>query len=340
MQAANKRAWLKSLLFIAVGILLFALVLWAVLFRGGNSLASLRSKFNTIPYTYYVAILFFTSITHFSRALRWRLMVQATGHTPRLGTTFLATMSAYFVNQGLPRVGEVTRCTVLADTDKVPLQTSLGTVIAERVTDVLCMLLISGTILLFHLNLLYSFVYQNLYTPLLEMYNANFTKLMVVGTIGLVLLIAFILWWRAYYKKHKHGKLSGILKGLIDGLLSVFRIKKQAAFWGHTAFIWFMYFVMTWYWFDAFPSIATFSFGQILFIFALGNFSRAVPIQAGALPLYMLLVSQALVLLGANPTDAGVLVLIIPGIQTLFYLVAGGGCFAIYLLFRARLAKS
>jgi hypothetical protein len=266
-------------------------------------------------------------------------MVQSTGHKPRLGTTVLATMSAYFVNQGLPRVGEVTRCTVLADTDKVPLQTSIGTVIAERVTDVLCMLVISTTILLFHLNILYDFVYQNLYTPLVKLYNENFTKLLIVGVVGLILLAAFLWWWRGYYRKHKDGKLSEIIKGLLDGLLSVFRLKKQAQFWGHTAFIWFMYFVMTWYWFDAFPSIANFTFGQILFIFALGNFSRAIPIQAGALPVYMLLVSQALILLGADPVEAGILVLIIPGIQTLFYLVAGGSCFAIYLLFRGRWAK-
>jgi uncharacterized membrane protein YbhN (UPF0104 family) len=335
----KKRNWLKSLLFTAVGILLFALVLWAVLFRGANSFSSLRDKFNTIPSSYYIAILIFTTITHFSRAVRWRLMVQSTGHKPRLGTTVLATMSAYFVNQGLPRVGEVTRCTVLADTDKVPLQTSIGTVIAERVTDVLCMLLISTTILLFHLNILYDFVYQNLYTPLVKLYNENFTKLLIVAVVGLVLLTAFLWWWRGYYRKHKDGKLSEIIKGLLDGLLSVFRLKKQAQFWGHTAFIWFMYFVMTWYWFDAFPSIANFTFGQILFIFALGNFSRAIPIQAGALPVYMLLVSQALILLGADPVEAGILVLIIPGIQTLFYLVAGGSCFAIYLLFRGRWAR-
>lgn len=334
----KKKNSYKSLLFTAVGILLFAIVLWGM-FRNEDSFAALLEKFKTIPNTYYIAILFFTSITHFSRALRWRLMVQSTGHKPRLGTTVLATMSAYFVNQGLPRVGEVTRCTVLADTDKVPLQTSIGTVIAERVTDVLCMLVISVTILLFHLNLLYDFVYQNLYTPLLKLYHDNFIKLVILAVVGLALLIAFIVWWRGYYKKHKDGKLSEILKGLIDGLLSVFRLKKQVQFWGHTAFIWFMYFVMTWYWFDAFPSIATFTFGQILFIFALGNFSRAIPIQAGALPVYMLLVSQALILMGANPTEAGILVLIIPGIQTLFYLVAGGSCFAIYLLFRGRWAK-
>jgi uncharacterized membrane protein YbhN (UPF0104 family) len=335
----KKQSWLKSLLFTTVGILLFALVLWAVLFRGEHTLSSLRDKFNTIPSTYYIAILFFTTVTHFSRAVRWRLMVQATGNKPRLGTTVLATMSAYFVNQGLPRVGEVTRCTVLADTDNVPIQTSIGTVIAERVTDILCMLVISTTILLFHLNLLYDFVYQNLYKPLVKLYNENFTKLFIVGFAGVILLTVFLWWWRGYYRKHKDGKLSGIIKGLLDGLLSVFRLKKQWQFWGHTAFIWFMYFVMTWYWFEAFPSISNFTFGQILFIFALGNFSRAIPIQAGALPVYMLLVSQALILLGADPTEAGILVLIIPGIQTLFYLVAGGGCFAVYLLFRGKWAR-
>lgn len=329
----NQTIWIKNLAFTGVGILLFWLVLRSVDFNG------LLGKLSAIPTHYYIAILAFTTLTHFSRALRWRLMLQSTGHSPKLWNTVLATMSAYFVNQGLPRVGEVTRCTVVADTDKVPLQTSIGTVIAERATDVLCMLLISGTILLFNLGILYDFVYKNMYQPLANRYEHHTTQMVGLAVVGIILLLAFAYWWRGYYRKHKEGKLSAIIKGLVDGLLSVFRLKKQGAFWGHTAFIWFMYFVMTWYWFDAFESTAKLSFGQALFIFAIGNFSRSIPIQAGALPAYIFLVSNALVLLGVDATDAATLVLVIPGIQTLFYIVCGGSCFALYLLVRARLRK-
>lgn len=268
--------------------------------------------------------------------MRWRQMLWATGYKPTLGTTILATMSAYFVNQGLPRVGEITRCSVVADTDKIPLQTSLGTVIAERVVDVLCMLLISGTILLSQLDLLYDFIKQYILLPLHQSYNQNATKITILGCLLTLGFIAFLLWWRRYYRKHKHGILTDIVKGLLAGLTSVFRLKNQWVFWGHTAFIWIMYFVMTWYWFDAFPSIAKFTFTQILFIFAVGNLSRSIPIQAGALPAYIFLVSKALVLLGADVGEAEALVLIIPGIQTLFYIVVGGGCFVFYLLLRNR----
>ena len=71
----------------------------------------------------------------------------------------------------------------------------------------------------------------------------------------------------------------------------------------------------------------------------MGSFGRSIPIQAGALPAYIFLVSNALVLLGVDATDAATLVLVIPGIQTLFYIVCGGSCFALYLLVRARLRK-
>lgn len=330
MTAKKKYFTLKSLLFTAIGILLFAWVLSAVNF---NLLLQNLSK---IPSSYYIAILFFTTLTHLSRAIRWRQLLISAGHKPKLGTTILANMSAYFVNQGLPRVGEITRCTVLADTDKVPVQTSLGTVIAERAVDVLCMLVISGTILLSQYKLLYDFVLQFIYNPLVEYYTANSLKFIFAGLILLCVFALFLLWWRGYYRKHKHGFLSDIVKGLLDGLLSVFRLKNQWAFWAHTAFIWFMYFVMTWYWFDVFPSISSFSFTQILFIFAVGNLSRSIPIQAGSLPAYIFLVSKALLLLGADVNEAAALVLIIPGIQTLFYIVAGGGCFAFYLLLRNR----
>jgi len=184
------------------------------------------------------------------------------------------------------------------------------------------------------------YLMQYILLPLEKYYTNNALKFIVLGTLLLAAGIAFLLWWRSYYRKHKQGKLSSFIKGLLDGLLSVFRLKNQWAFWGHTAFIWFMYFVMTWYWFDVFPSISGFSIGQILFIFAIGNFSRAIPIQAGSLPAYIFLVSKALVLLGADKNEADALVLIIPGIQTLFYIIAGGGCFAAYLLMRARINRA
>lgn len=321
----------KSLLFTTIGILLFAWVLSAIDF------SLLIDNLRKIPASYYIAILAFTTITHISRAIRWRLLLISAGYKPKMWTTLVANMSAYFVNQGLPRIGEITRCTVLNDTDKVPIQTSLGTVITERVVDVICMLVISISILLYHIEIVSDYLMQYIYLPLQEYYSKNALKFSVLALLLMVAGVLFLLWWRSYYRKHKHGVLSNFIKGLLDGLLSVFRLKNQWAFWGHTAFIWFMYFIMTWYWFDVFPSISAFTLGQILFIFAIGNFSRAIPIQAGSLPAYIFLVSKALVLLGADKNEADALVLIIPGIQTLFYIFAGGGCFAAYLLFRNHL---
>lgn len=324
---------LKQLLWFALGIGLLVWVLYSIDF------SKLFQNLAKIAPSYYIAILLFTTLTHYSRALRWRLMLQSTGHKPSIANTVLATMSAYFVNQGLPRVGEVTRCTVLADTHKIPLQTSIGTVIAERIVDVLCMLVFSGSILLFNYGLLQNFVVTYLYTPVAEKLSQQSPVIYIgLGILG-ILIIGLFFWLYSYYQKHKAGKLRSIVLGLIQGLTSVYNIKKPWQFWGHTAFIWTMYFVMTWYWFDVLPSIAMFSFGQVLFIFAVGNFSRSIPIQAGSLPAYIFLVSKALVLLGATQTDADTLVLIIPGIQTAFYIVAGGFCFVLYLLLRIRLAK-
>ena len=83
-----------------------------------------------------------------SRAWRWRIILEPLGYKPGLLNCFNAVAIGYLANIGVPRMGEVVRCTMLNQTDKVPVTQLIGTVILERVIDLLILLSLIGVVIL------------------------------------------------------------------------------------------------------------------------------------------------------------------------------------------------
>src|SRR5438046_4337076 len=72
-----------------------------------------------------------------SRAYRWNLMIEPLGYSPSLRNTTYAVSIGYFANLAFPRLGEVTRCGTLTRAEAIPFSSLLGTVIVERIVDVI-----------------------------------------------------------------------------------------------------------------------------------------------------------------------------------------------------------
>jgi uncharacterized protein (TIRG00374 family) len=79
-------------------------------------------------------------LSHYSRALRWRILMEPMGYSPSRFNTFAAVMIGYLVNAGVPRLGEVVKCTMLAKYEKVRADRLVGTIVMERAVDVVCLL--------------------------------------------------------------------------------------------------------------------------------------------------------------------------------------------------------
>ena len=125
---------IKFVFFVGLGIFF---IYWFLSKLTSDEKAQIWQAFDNVNY-FWVAVVFVTGVlSHVIRALRWRLLFEPLGYKPRVSTTFGAVMIAYLANLAVPRLGEVLRCGVLNQYEKVPIQTSLGTVVTERIIDLI-----------------------------------------------------------------------------------------------------------------------------------------------------------------------------------------------------------
>ena len=123
-----------------------------------------------------------------SRAVRWKILIEPLGHSPRTSNTLYALLVGYLANLAIPRIGEITRCASLNKSEKVPFSGLVGTVIAERAIDVMmlftCMLIVA----IFEFQTLYTFLDQNLIHPISLKIGDNFVLLAIAACLGLLAL--------------------------------------------------------------------------------------------------------------------------------------------------------
>jgi len=283
---------IKYAIFLGIGIALLLLA-----FKG----VDLKSAFAEIRQAnlFWMSISVLCSVTAFvSRAYRWNILIEPLGYKPKLINTTYSVIIGYFANLALPRLGEVTRCGTLNKAEKVPFDELLGTVIVERIFDVICLLVCIFLTALFEYERLGNFLYTNLFEPLRDKFfhYAQSPVLIASAVILLALLIVFI---RAIRKNSgRHGfisKIVALLKGIVEGLKSVKKIKRPWSFLFHTVFIWTLYFFSSYVCFFALRATSGLDWKAGLFVLSIGGMSMSAPVQGG-IGVFHLLVSQGLLL--------------------------------------------
>src|SRR5690606_3553074 len=130
---------LQYVFFLGLGIFL----LWL----SANNLSAenrqhLANALNNANYWMVLPAMLLLMISHYIRALRWKILIRPLGYNPSAVNTFFATILGYFFNLLVPRLGEVMKCTILARHEKIPADNLIGTMVAERVFDFLCLIII------------------------------------------------------------------------------------------------------------------------------------------------------------------------------------------------------
>jgi glycosyltransferase 2 family protein len=245
------------------------------------------------------------ALAHLSRAVRWRMLMEPLGHNPRLSTTFAAVMIGYLANYAVPRLGEVSRCGVLNRYDKVPFTESFGTVIVERIFDLLTMVLICVLTLILQFDKLSLAADQFLFSKI-RTFGAGIlqspTKLIIVGLI----LIAGIVGWIFIRRRLKGAlgeKVKGFVKGFTNGLSAVRRLRNPWMFFVHSLFIWAMYWMALYVCFFCLPETAHFTLNDALILLIFGTIG--VVFTPGGLGAYQGLVAGVLFTLYKFPTEIG-----------------------------------
>jgi uncharacterized protein (TIRG00374 family) len=305
---------LKFTTFFLLGILIFWMVYKDQDFDHIKSILS-----NNVNYFWIVVSLILGLISHVSRTIRWNLMIEPLGRKPKILNTFLAVMVGYLMNLALPRMGEISRCGVLARYEKISFTKLIGTVVVERLVDVLMLLILLLVVILTQFGQVLEFMSNNpevndklhrvMYSPVL---------------IGGVLIAGFIIWISR--RKIKQSSLMQKIKGIIgqftEGVKSIRNIDKKGAFIFHSVFIWVLYFLMLYCVFFAFGFTSHLTLLAGLTVFVFGSFGMVAPVQGG-IGAWHFMVIEALALYGVTRADGKVFALLAHGSTTVMLIVLG-----------------
>ncbi len=248
---------------------------------------------------------------HVSRAIRWNYLLEPLGYKPKLTNSILIILMAYFANLGIPRTGEVLRATALTTYENVPFEKGFGTIVTERVIDVLMLLLLVFITLILQTDVLLEFL-QN------KGFNLRgILVLIFAGTIGIILFFLFV-------KKSSSNialKIKIFIKGLMDGLFSIFKMQRKWAFVLHTIFIWGCYIAMLWVIKFTVPETLSLTLSQLMVAFVAGAFAMAA--TNGGIGLYPIAISKALAIYGISTVSGDAFGWIMWISQTLMIVVFG-----------------
>lgn len=251
-----------KILKITLPILLGVFLIWYSLSK--LSFNELIGYFKTANYSYIFLGVFLGLLSHLSRAYRWLFMLEPLGYKVKLGNSIMAVFATYLINYTIPRAGEVARATILTNYEGVPFDKGIGTIVAERIADLLVMLLIIIITLFLEFDFIYHFLVD------------KFNPIKII--VGVSVLIAVGVFFLFYIKKSNSKialKIKGFVNGLIEGALSIFKMKKKWAFIFHTFFIWSMYLLMFYVTTLSLDELHGVPFGAVLIGFILASFSIA-----------------------------------------------------------------
>ncbi len=327
---------IKKVLTYALPLGLAGLLLWYQ--YKDTSAETLLNDFKGADYKWIFISIIPALISHLSRARRWILLIEPVGYKPRFSATFLAVMSGYFANLILPRMGEVTRCGILQNSEKVPMSVSFGTVVAERTFDMIMLLTMVGLAFLLQFDTLSTFL-GPLFTGKVSSLQTGVSGLLMLVLLTMLIIAVLLFTFRKRLMATAiYGKAKTFAIGMWHGLVSVRKMKSKWEFFAHTLLIWVCYFLMTYFVFFAMPATQHLSISIGLAVFAIGGLAMIAPVQGGV-GAFHFMVGAGFMLYGLSKPDADAAALIMHTTQTLFIIVLGGFCFLLSFLLTRKEAR-
>ncbi len=312
------RNLLKFLLFLGLGILLIWL---AVHHLDPAQRRLIDQTFRTADYRVLIPALVAGAASHLVRSLRWRLLMRPLDFNPSLFNIFCAVMTGYLSNLALPRLGEITRCAVVARYEKIPVTKVIGTMIAERSIDLISLILIVTATILLQLRLVGDFFYRDiLHGPKWGHHPGWKFPLLLV----MILVILFFS-LRLVFSRIRHTmawvRFRLLVREVEDGLVSIRRMREKGWFLAYTVLLWVLYFLMVYIGFFCLRITSHLGPGAALAVLAFGSIGMIL--TQGGIGAYQLLVQRTLTLYGIGAGVAYALGWIIWLAQTLLVVVLG-----------------
>ena len=295
----NKKvvSYLQYALFLGLAIFL---VWWSIKKIPAGEWENIKTAILKAKYWLIFPVMGSLLLSHYSRALRWKILMEPLGYKPRTSNTYLAVLIGYMANLAFPRLGEVLKCTVLARYEKVPADKLVGTIVAERAFDVICLIVVIALATVTQIDVIGGYV-GNKVDEIIASKASLFTPAKIaIMVAALILLVAGTIF---IFKKFAHigfiQKIKKILVGVWGGVTSIRYLKKKGWFIFHSIFIWTMYLVSVWLGFYALQETSVYGLKEALSVLSTGSLAMIVP-TPGGLGVYHIFVQQTLELYGLN----------------------------------------
>jgi hypothetical protein len=272
--------WLSILLPLLLGVIL---IVYQYHQFTADQLVEMKGYFRNANYLYIYLSLFIATFGFASRAYRWKFSLEHMGYTSKLSNNIMAVCIGYFMNLTIPRSGEISRAVIVKKYEDVPFDKAFGTIVAERIVDLMLFFLFVFTALILQFKVLKNFIISTI----------PFEKLILLALIGFTGFIIFVLLW--IYSKWKFILfIKEKLAGLMEGMLSIVKMKKKWPFLFHSLFIWFTYILMFYVAIFALDETSTISLGAVITAFVIG--SLAIGFTNSGFGAFPLLIAQIFLL--------------------------------------------
>tara|TARA_A100001011_G_scaffold23592_1_gene23545 strand:+ start:10156 stop:11115 length:960 start_codon:yes stop_codon:yes gene_type:complete len=276
------------------------------------SFSEFKEYFTKINYLWVFVGISLGALSHISRSYRWKFLIEPLGYKLGFINSVLTVFSAYLINYTVPRAGDIARGTFISKYENIPFEKAIGTIVAERAVDVLCILIIImiGLIIEFDKisNKLIGFIKESDFSTLLW---------------SLLIVLIFLITIYLIIKRFKfYKKIKSFLSGLIDGMTIIFKMKNRNQFIFHSIFIWIMYVLMFYFTSKAFVDLNQVTFFQLTISFTLAALS--IMLSNGGIGIYPLAVEESLGWYGVQSATGLAFGWVMWLSQTLMVVIFGG----------------
>lgn len=308
---------IQYIFFLGLGVFL----LWLTLRK--SDWDSIVRDLSGAEYIYLIPAVLMLLVSHFIRALRWKILMEPLGYKPTTTNTFLAVMVGYWANLAVPRLGEVLKCTILARYEKVPADKLVGTIVAERAIDVLSLIIILLITIFSQYDTIGNFS-AGIFSNFFASKTGSFSMLKVAIVLAIIISFIVLIIWM--FRKLSHlpfiGKTKNVFIGIWQGLISIRYIKHKGLFIFHSVLIWGLYLLSTYMGFFAMQDLLQYGIKGALSALTFGSFGMIIP-SPGGIGSFQYAIQQVMILYGVTPEKGLSLGMLIWFAQTGFVILFG-----------------
>ncbi len=260
-------------------------------------------------------------LSFYFRAARWKLMLDTFGRKVNVTNVTLSIAIGYFVNLVTPRLGEIARCGIVTQYEKISLEKVAGTMVLERLVDLVSLIVLLIFALLFNFD-----EFMLMFGDDVSKYDSTFF-IKLSATVIVAVVVGVVLWrWLISWLQNQDSKLSKrvfeILENIKSGVFSIVRMQNRSMFLVYTVLLWGAYLMMVYFGFKAVPGLEWLGLDAALLVLIFG--SVGMIITPGGIGAYQLIVQNTLVkIYGIYETQASSFALLSWALQTLVIILSG-----------------